>query len=1061
MDSEDEDSEAGDDGCELDDDCCDWAEDGVVGAAKATAKAAAARASKSRSASVVGGVAGGVADAARALAGKRSVQHRFSMLKVMATKEARLLLDGKGRRAAYGAVVPAGGTRLLLFAFRKKDLRAWRHAFAAGMLPDVAATAAQAAAAAAAAKAENDFDGDGLARRGALTVEVRLSGGVGLSVVDDVGGGSGGMRREVLYGALTGISLKQTTVAATGEAELALTVERAQLDNQLPGAASPVAIAGRPEAKKPAGAGGGGGDGGSTSGGEGGSAAAAAAGEEPWLSLSTVTRGALSVPYVGLRVLPVEVLLDLSSVLRLGALAAPLLALSRGSDASLPATSPSLWVGRKTRCLRASAPLDTISVDQCLASARTARVHYTLVTVHPMRINLTFLQNLSRSKGGGGSGGGASGSDAAISSSSASGGPQAGAGLLKGKLAPMLLNLASVSRAPLRLNCFAVDDAIESSATMNLLVAKHYTRAVVGQLGLVAGSLTALGNPVDLAANVGGGVRDLFYEPAAGAVLGPREFVKGVGRGGRGFVAGVVHGVSSSVAGVATTVNRNLALLTLDEEYASGRTEALAKQAAAAEDMNRAEKVGQGLRNAGSNVLGGFKSGLGGLFSAPVKGAQQEGLKGFVKGVGKGVAGVVLKPVVGITEGVTAVVSSVSDASEMTKAARLEPLRLRRALPVLPATGRMVVAAYDCDGASLQAFALGEVAPSGGGVKGDKEKGKDDEPEVRENDAFVGYCLLEHPQPPRSGLTLRLAAVATVQALVLRTEADPWSLGNEGTLVAAGRAGELAASAAAARRAAFRAMQERFLWGQVVRAEPAGDGSHQLRIRLYRDPGGVASRLGLSLAGVGGGAGGVPAVLVLQCRDEAELSKLYGLVASRRAAMGDPKSMAATLAEARLGQRAAARATSGSGAAEGVARPGSGFSATGATAAAASSSRYTFGAANKPFELELGLAGAEQGLDERALLEMAKGDLADALRGKTGGGSSGGGTGGGAVYSDRAAPLGFVGAEAKKALDSTAWSLVRRWVGTHKMLNSKRLVCGARERVALQRSGGRGASAPL
>ena len=45
--------------------------------------------------------------------------------------------------------------------------------------------------------------------------------------------------------------------------------------------------------------------------------------------------------------------------------------------------------------------------------------------------------------------------------------------------------------------------------------------------------------------------------------------------------------------------------------------------------------------------------------------------------------------------------------------------------------------------------------------------------------------------------------------------------------------------------------------------------------------------------------------------------------------MGDPKSIAATLAEARLGQRAAARATSGSGAAEGVARPGSGFSATG------------------------------------------------------------------------------------------------------------------------------------
>ena len=50
-------------------------------------------------------------------------------------------------------------------------------------------------------------------------------------------------------------------------------------------------------------------------------------------------------------------------------------------------------------------------------------------------------------------------------------------------------------------------------------------------------------------------------------MLGPREFVKGMGRGGRGFVTGVLHGVSSSVAGVATAVNRNLAALTFDDDY--------------------------------------------------------------------------------------------------------------------------------------------------------------------------------------------------------------------------------------------------------------------------------------------------------------------------------------------------------------------------------------------------------------------------------------------------------------------------------------------------------------
>ncbi len=40
--------------------------------------------------------------------------------------------------------------------------------------------------------------------------------------------------------------------------------------------------------------------------------------------------------------------------------------------------------------------------------------------------------------------------------------------------------------------------------------------------------------------------------------------------------------------------------------------------------------------------------GIFGLFAAPVVGAREDGAKGFIKGVGLGVSGLVAKPVVGV-----------------------------------------------------------------------------------------------------------------------------------------------------------------------------------------------------------------------------------------------------------------------------------------------------------------------------------------------------------------------------------------------------------------------------
>ena len=55
------------------------------------------------------------------------------------------------------------------------------------------------------------------------------------------------------------------------------------------------------------------------------------------------------------------------------------------------------------------------------------------------------------------------------------------------------------------------------------------------------------------------------------------------------------------------------------------------------------------------DIAGGITSGVAGIFKAPVSGATQGGVEGFFKGVGKGLAGAVVKPVVGVTDSVISV----------------------------------------------------------------------------------------------------------------------------------------------------------------------------------------------------------------------------------------------------------------------------------------------------------------------------------------------------------------------------------------------------------------------
>ena len=55
------------------------------------------------------------------------------------------------------------------------------------------------------------------------------------------------------------------------------------------------------------------------------------------------------------------------------------------------------------------------------------------------------------------------------------------------------------------------------------------------------GSLTVIGSPMGFARKIGSGVKSFFYEPYQGAVLGPQDFVLGIGKGTHHLITNVVR----------------------------------------------------------------------------------------------------------------------------------------------------------------------------------------------------------------------------------------------------------------------------------------------------------------------------------------------------------------------------------------------------------------------------------------------------------------------------------------------------------------------------------------
>jgi hypothetical protein len=257
---------------------------------------------------------------------------------------------------------------------------------------------------------------------------------------------------------------------------------------------------------------------------------------------------------------------------------------------------------------------------------------------------------------------------------------------------PTFLNiltfLAGFDQLKIKLKSFQVEDAMESRSSLFDHIVNNIKQDLQSQVAQIAGSLALFGSPVGFANKIGHGVKAFFYEPYQGLVHSPQEFVLGIGKGTSSLLSEVVSGAMNSTGTIFCIYLHMISYLVIHDisvvamvgtaskgiSYLSGDLEFIRKREAR-QQKHRANRGGivDGLVEGGENIFSGFKSGFTGLITKPFQEAQRDGFEGFIRGIGMGLVGAAVKPVVGLTDGLTSVASGIQnqvDNHELHKVSR-------------------------------------------------------------------------------------------------------------------------------------------------------------------------------------------------------------------------------------------------------------------------------------------------------------------------------------------------------------------------------------------------------
>jgi vacuolar protein sorting-associated protein 13A/C len=239
----------------------------------------------------------------------------------------------------------------------------------------------------------------------------------------------------------------------------------------------------------------------------------------------------------------------------------------------------------------------------------------------------------------------------------------------------MTMALGNINDAPIRFNALMLDNVRVTTQVLIQNISNHYSQEVMYQIHKILGSADFLGNPVGLFNTISSGVTDIFYEPYQGLILSdkPEEFGLGIAKGAASFAKKTVFGFSDSFSKFTGSLSKGLAAASLDKQFQDRRRISRAR--------NRPKHALYGVTAGANSFFTSVASGVSGLASKPLEGAEQEGALGFFKGVGKGVLGLATKPAVGVLDMASNVSEGIRNTTTVFDGSELDRARFPRFIP--------------------------------------------------------------------------------------------------------------------------------------------------------------------------------------------------------------------------------------------------------------------------------------------------------------------------------------------------------------------------------------------
>lgn len=237
----------------------------------------------------------------------------------------------------------------------------------------------------------------------------------------------------------------------------------------------------------------------------------------------------------------------------------------------------------------------------------------------------------------------------------------------------LTMAIGNVNDAPIRLNSLYIENIRVPVPVLIETILTQYGQDFFYQVHKILGSADFLGNPVGLFNQISSGFLDIFYEPYNGFIITdrPQEIGIGLAKGGASFVKKSVFGVSDSVAKVTGSIAKGLTVATMDKKFQERRRRMV-------QNRNRPRNALYNFSTGATSFFDSVTSGVSGIATAPIEGANKDGAAGFFKGLGKGIVGLPTKTAIGIFDFASNMSEGIRNSTTMFEASEIDRVRLPR-----------------------------------------------------------------------------------------------------------------------------------------------------------------------------------------------------------------------------------------------------------------------------------------------------------------------------------------------------------------------------------------------